>query len=103
MKTQIASILTGLALVTAPGAARAQFAQKKAPTLDGARKVVATAEAEARRVNAPGGVIIVPKHPHNLAWGDADGKTLYMTARSGLYRMRLSIPGAGRPAAGNAK
>jgi gluconolactonase len=38
------------------------------------------------------GTIIAPKHPHNFAWGD-DGKTLYMTARGGLYRMRLNIEG----------
>lgn len=38
------------------------------------------------------GTIIPPKHPHNLAWGD-DGKTLYLCARSGLYRMRLNIAG----------
>ena len=37
--------------------------------------------------------IIPPKHPHNFAWGDDDGKTLYMTARSGLYRIKLNIPG----------
>jgi gluconolactonase len=28
-----------------------------------------------------------------MAWGDEDGKMLYLCARSGLYRMRLSIPG----------
>jgi gluconolactonase len=28
-----------------------------------------------------------------MAWGDEDGKTLYLCARSGLYRMRLNIPG----------
>jgi gluconolactonase len=39
------------------------------------------------------GTIIGPKHPHNFAWGDADGKTLYMCARSGLYRMKLNIEG----------
>ncbi len=31
--------------------------------------------------------------PANLNWGDADGKTLYLTARTGLYRIRLNIPG----------
>ena len=31
--------------------------------------------------------------PANLGWGDADGKTLYLTARTGLYRIHLSIPG----------
>ena len=39
------------------------------------------------------GTIIAPMHPHNLAWGDEDGKTLYLCARSGLYRMRLNIAG----------
>ena len=29
----------------------------------------------------------------NLAFGDADGKTLYVTARTALYRMRLSAEG----------
>ena len=35
------------------------------------------------------GTITAPEHPHNFAWGDADGKTLYMTARTGIYRIRL--------------
>ena len=39
------------------------------------------------------GTIIAPKHPHNFAWGDTDGKTLYLCARSGLYRMKLNIEG----------
>jgi gluconolactonase len=39
------------------------------------------------------GTIVGPEHPHNLAWGDADGRTLYLTAQTGLYRIRLSIPG----------
>jgi len=39
------------------------------------------------------GTIIIPRHVHNMAWGDEDGKTLYLAARSGLYRMRLNIPG----------
>jgi gluconolactonase len=44
------------------------------------------------------GTIIPPKHPHNLAWGGEDGKTLYMTAQSSLYRMPLNISGI-RPVA----
>jgi len=39
------------------------------------------------------GTIIAPKHPHNFAWGDDDGKTLYLCARSGLYSIRLNIAG----------
>ncbi len=36
-----------------------------------------------------------PEHPHNMAWGDADRRTLYLAAQNGLYRLRLSVPGAG--------
>jgi hypothetical protein len=39
------------------------------------------------------GTIVPSEQPHNMAWGDDDSKTLYMCARSGLYRIRLSIPG----------
>ncbi len=46
------------------------------------------------------GTIIGPEHPHNMAWGDDDGKTLYLCAQSGLYRIRLGIPGI-RPGAPN--
>jgi len=40
------------------------------------------------------GTIVTPEHAHNFAWGD-DGRTLYVTARSTLYRIRLKVPGAG--------
>ncbi|MGH9376416.1 MAG: SMP-30/gluconolactonase/LRE family protein [Terriglobia bacterium] len=33
-----------------------------------------------------------PEEPANIAWGD-DGKTLYMTAWTSVYRIRLKIPG----------
>ena len=39
------------------------------------------------------GRILTPELPANLAWGEADLKTLYLTARTSLYRMRLNIPG----------
>jgi len=39
------------------------------------------------------GMIKGPETPHNLAWGDQDGQTLYMTAVTGIYRIRLNIPG----------
>jgi gluconolactonase len=41
------------------------------------------------------GTIRFSEQPANLAWGDADRRTLYVTARTGLYRVRLNIPGAG--------
>ncbi|SRR5579884_214504 len=39
------------------------------------------------------GTITGPEDPHNMAWGDDDGKTLYITAITGIYRIRLNIPG----------
>jgi gluconolactonase len=39
------------------------------------------------------GTIVGPEHPHNFAWGDDDGKTLYLCAKTGLYRIRLNIAG----------
>jgi gluconolactonase len=58
-------------------------------------------------VSGPGGLWIIapdgahlgtlraPRLPANFAWGE-DGKTLFLTARSGLYKTRLMIEGAGR-------
>ncbi len=39
------------------------------------------------------GRLKVPEHCSNMAWGDADWKTLYITARTSVYRMRLMIQG----------
>ena len=39
------------------------------------------------------GIIIGPEHPHNMAWGDEDGKALYLCAKTGLYRIRFNISG----------
>ena len=39
------------------------------------------------------GTIKPPEVTANCAWGDGDGKTLYMTASTGLYRIRLKIAG----------
>ena len=56
-------------------------------------------------VSGPGGAWIIspegrhlgtlkpPELPANFAWGDDDARTLYMTARTALYRIRLSVPG----------
>jgi gluconolactonase len=39
------------------------------------------------------GRLVLPEAPHNLAWGDADGDTLYVTAMTSVYRMRLPSGG----------
>jgi gluconolactonase len=61
-------------------------------------------------VSAPGGVwilspagkalgrIVPPEHDANFAFGDTDGKSLYLTASTGLYRIRVNVPGIRAPA-----
>ena len=56
-------------------------------------------------VSAPGGVWIIspagkhlgtiaaPEQPANFAWGDDDGRTLYVTALTSVYRLRLTAKG----------
>ncbi len=39
------------------------------------------------------GRIRVPEDVTNMGWGDKDWRTLYITARSSVYRIRLKIPG----------
>jgi gluconolactonase len=39
------------------------------------------------------GTILVPNHPANLGFGGADGKTLFIGCRPGLYRIRLKVAG----------
>jgi hypothetical protein len=39
------------------------------------------------------GTIQPPETPANCGWGDQDGKTLYITARTGLYRIKLAVAG----------
>jgi gluconolactonase len=39
------------------------------------------------------GTIITPRHAHNFNWGDEDGKSLYLCARAGLYRIRFGVAG----------
>jgi gluconolactonase len=39
------------------------------------------------------GTIILPEQPANLAWGDPDYKTLYITATTSLYKLRTNARG----------
>jgi gluconolactonase len=46
------------------------------------------------------GVIQVPEYTANFAWGDADGRSLYITASTSVYRIRTRVPGRLQMAAG---
>jgi gluconolactonase len=39
------------------------------------------------------GVLRVPEYPSNMAWGDADYRSLYITATTSVYRIRVRVPG----------
>ncbi len=39
------------------------------------------------------GTVTLPEMPSNMCWGDADYKTMYLTCRTGIYRLRFNIPG----------
>jgi gluconolactonase len=39
------------------------------------------------------GTIVVPEQPANLAWGDSDYQTLYITATTSVYRLRMKTEG----------
>ena len=39
------------------------------------------------------GTVSLPELPANFAFGGTDGRTLYITARSGLYRIHVNVPG----------
>ena len=62
MRTIAAALMLSAVAVTS----QAQVIDKKGLTLDGAMKVIAAAVAEAKRVNAPGGVIAVVDDGGNL-------------------------------------
>ena len=48
-------------------------------------------------VIAPGGKLLgrlkIPEHCTNMAWGDADWRSLYVTTFNSVYRTRVKVPG----------
>ena len=56
-----------------------------------------TSARDGIRVYAPSGELVqtihFPEQPANCAFGDEDGKTLYVTARHGLYKVRCTVRG----------
>jgi len=74
MKSVLAATCGLLLSITFSHTVSAQTVEKKGLTLDGAKKVVAAAVAEARRLNAPGAAIaVVDEGGHLLAAERLDG------------------------------
>jgi gluconolactonase len=43
------------------------------------------------------GLLVLPEHPHNLTFGDDDGRTLYLAAQTSVYRVRVKNEGIRPP------
>jgi gluconolactonase len=48
------------------------------------------------------GMLQVEQQAHNFTFGEADGRTLFLAAHTGLYRIRLEVAGI-RPQPGQAR
>ena len=40
------------------------------------------------------GILVTPEKPSNCCWGEPDLQTLFITARSSVYRVRMNVTGA---------
>ncbi len=88
---QLFRILAGAALVLATGtAARGQVMQKKTLNLEGARRVIAAAQAEAKKNNATGVVAVVDDGGNLIALERLDG-TFAAGANISIGKARTAV------------
>ncbi len=66
MRASKSAALSVIALLLGTAVGQAQVVERKTLTLDGAKRVISAAVAEAKRLNAPGGVIAVVDDGGNL-------------------------------------
>ena len=78
-------------LAIAPAILTGQTAEKKTLTLDGAERVIAAAKAEARKVQAPGGVIAVVDDGGNLMALERLDGTFAAGANISIGKARTSV------------
>ena len=90
MKT-VASVLGTIAALTIASAATAQTVDKKALSLEGARKVIAAALAEAKSKNAPGGAIAVVDEGGNLIAVERLDNTFAAGANISIGKARTAV------------
>ena len=91
MKTLIRNIAALLIIATLAIATRAQVAEKKSLTIDGAMRVIAAAVAEAKKLNAPGGVIAVVDDGGNLMALERLDGTFAAGANISIGKARTSV------------
>jgi len=91
MKRRIKTIAALVALLTVAITARAQVIEKKTLTIDGARRVIAAAVVEAKKLNAPGGVIAVVDDGGNLMALERLDGTFAAGANISIGKARTSV------------
>ena len=91
MKTLIRNITVLVVLVTVAITARAQVMDKKTLTIEGAKRVIAAAVAEAKKLNAPGGVIAVVDDGGNLMALERLDGTFAAGANISIGKARTSV------------
>ena len=91
MKGRIRNIVALVVLLTVAITARAQVMEKKSLTIDGARRVISAAVAEAKKLNAPGGVIAVVDDGGNLMALERLDGTFAAGANISIGKARTSV------------
>lgn len=84
-------LVVAIALIAITAVAIAQTADKKTLTLDGAKKVIEAAKAEAKKLNAPGGVIAVVDEGGNLMALERLDGTFAAGANISIGKARTSV------------
>ncbi len=84
-------LYTLIAILHLNAFALGQVAERKSLTLDGARKVIAAAQTEAKRLNAPGGVIAVVDEGGNLMALERLDGTFAAGANISIGKARTSV------------
>jgi heme-degrading protein len=91
MKRRILKIAALAAIFSVTITARAQVMEKKTLTIDGAKRVIAAAAAEAKKLNAPGGVIAVVDDGGNLMALERLDGTFAAGANISIGKARTSV------------
>src|ERR1700741_5379176 len=91
MKTLLRTFAMLTVAATIAIAARAQVIEKKSLAIEGAKKVIAAALAEAKRLNAPGGVIAVVDDGGNLMALERLDGTFAAGANISIGKARTSV------------
>jgi len=91
MRTLIRNLAALLVVATVAITARTQVIEKKSLAIEGAKKVIAAAVAEAKRLNAPGGVIAVVDDGGNLMALERLDGTFAAGANISIGKARTSV------------